>query len=186
MSSADKPIRSVGPLTDDRRLDLLSRLTRQIAHDLNTQLTAILGFADLTLADPALPERLAVDVQAISTAAHRAGSLTAHLQTYCRPRASEPRLVDLDEVIAATRPSRERLAGRAIELVDVPAPALTLVCLDPVDLEWTLLDIVATARAALPDGGRLTFASTHEDGHVRLAVTGAPAPTTVLLPLANA
>ena len=171
------PEHSVGHLTAARRLELLERLARGFAHDLNTQLTAILGYADLTAADPALPAAFVGDLQEISAAAQRAGALTAALQGHCRPRPDAPALVDLDELVAASRPGRERLAGRGLELVDVPAPALTLVRVNPVELEWTLLDLVARARAQLPDGGRLTFASTHEDGRAKLTVTGTPAPT---------
>jgi hypothetical protein len=88
-------------------------------------------------------------------------------------------------VIAASRPARERLAGPRLELVDEPAPTLTLVAIDPAHLQWRLLDVVATARDALPDGGQLRFATTHEDGHARLTVTGAGEPIVVSIPLAT-
>lgn len=169
------------PLSAERRLELLERLARGIAHDLNGQLTAILGFADLTAADPDLPEALRADVQQISLAAHRAGVLTARLQTYCRlPTGTH--VVDLDEVIAASRPARQRLAGTRLELVDEPAPALTLVAVEPAQLQWLLLDVVARARDALPGGGQLRFATTHDGDRARLTISGLPEPVVVSIP----
>jgi len=174
-----------GPVPAERRLRLLEQLARGIAHDLNTQLTAMLGFADLTAANAELPDRLRADVQQISLAAQRAGVLTARLQTYCRLEAGT-HVVDLDEVIAASRPARERLAGPRLELVDEPAPALTLVTIEPADLQWFLLDVVVRARDTLPDGGRLTFTTTHEGECAQLAVTGAAEPVTVTVPFTKA
>jgi two-component system, cell cycle sensor histidine kinase and response regulator CckA len=173
-------------LSSGRRLQLLEQLARGIAHDVNTQLTAVLGFADLTAADPDLPEALRADVQQISLAAQRAGVLTARLQTYCRLQPSGTRVVDLDEVIAASRPARERLGGPRLELVDEPAPALTLVAIEPAQLQWFLLDVVARARDALPDGGQLRFTTTHADDCARLAITGAGEPVVLSLPFTNA
>jgi len=170
-----------GALPPERRLQLLEQLTRALAHDLNTQLTAILGFADLTAADPALPDALRADVQQISLAAQRAGVLTARLQTLCRT-PDGTRLVDLDEVIAASRPARERLAGPRLELVDEPAPALTLVAIEPAHLQWFLLDVVAGARDALRDGGQLRFTTTHADGCAKLTITGVDEPVVLSIP----
>lgn len=173
-------------LRPERRLELLERLARVIAHDLNTQLTAILGFADLTAGDPDLPERMRADLEHISAAAQRAGVLTARLQSHCRAHPAGRRVVDLDEVVAASRPARERLAGPLLELVDEPAPAVTLVEIDPADLQWRLLDVVLTARDTLPEGGRLTFATTHDDGCARLTISGAPEPVVLCLPFTTA
>jgi signal transduction histidine kinase len=170
-----------GALTSERRLQLLEQLARALAHDLNTQLTAILGFADLAAAAPELPDALRADVRQISLAAQRAGVLTARLQSYCRSQAGT-RVVDLDEVIAASRPARERLAGPRLELVDEPAPALTLVAIEPAHLQWFLLDVVASARDALRDGGQLRFTTTHDDGCAKLTVTGVDEPVVVSIP----
>ncbi|MDA0182054.1 hypothetical protein OJ997_17245 [Solirubrobacter phytolaccae] len=182
MSTGDIPDPPFEGLPPERRLQLLERLARGIAHDLNTQLTAIMGFADLTAADPALSDALRADVEQISLAAQRSGVLTARLQTYCRLQPGAVQIVDLDEVIAASRPARERLAGPRLTLIDEPASALTLVAIEPAHLQWFLLDVVATARDALPEGGQLRFATTHDDGCARLTITGAGEPVLLSIP----
>ena len=158
-------------LEETRHLELVAQLAGGIAHDLNTLLTAMLGYADLTAADPALPGHLVADVEQISIAARRAGTLTGQLLAFSRKQMLEPRDVDLDEVIAASRPARQRIAGRRVELVDRPAASLTLVHVDPRQLERVLLDLVTNAADAMPEGGTLTTVTSHEDGFARLEIT---------------
>jgi PAS domain S-box-containing protein len=158
-------------LEETRHLELVARLAGGIAHDLNTLLTAILGYADLTLADPALPEALRGDIAQISSAAQRAGALTTQLVAFSRSQVLAPRDVDLDEVVANSLPARRRIAGANVELLDEPASALTLVHVDPGQLQRALLDIVANAAEAMPDGGRVTFVTAAEGAFARLAIT---------------
>jgi two-component system, cell cycle sensor histidine kinase and response regulator CckA len=158
-------------LEETRDLELIARLAGGIAHDLNTLLTAILGYADLTLADPLLPGTLAADIEQISGAARRAGELTTQLVAFSRSQVLAARDVDLDEVIAHSLPARRRIAGKGVQLLDLPAPSATLVHLDPGQLQRVLLDIVANAAEAMPDGGRISFETTHEGRFARLAIT---------------
>ena len=134
---------------------LVGQLAGGIAHDLNTLLTTILGYAELTGADPELP-RVRGDLEQISGAAHRAGVLTTQLLAFTRRQMLAPADVDLDEVVAASRSARGRVAGKRIETVDEPADALMLVHVDAGQLERVLLDIVANAADAMPQGGKLT------------------------------
>jgi two-component system cell cycle sensor histidine kinase/response regulator CckA len=162
-------------LEDIRHLELIAQLAGGIAHDLNTLLTAILGYADLTAGDPALPGHLRADVQEISSAARRAGTLTGQLVAFSRGQMLAPRDVDLDAVVANSLPARRRLTGQRITFVDRPADALTPVHVDPRQLERALLDIVANAADAMPEGGTVTTTTAHENGFARLAIhdTGA-------------
>ena len=111
------------------------------------------------------------DVEQISGAAHRAGVLTGQLLAFSRRQMLAPADVDLDEVVASSLSARRRVAGKRIELVDEPADALTLVHVDPVQLQRVLLDIVANAADAMPEGGTLTTRTAHDDGYARLAIT---------------
>jgi PAS domain S-box-containing protein len=158
-------------LEETRHLELIARLAGGIAHDLNTLLTAILGYADLTLADTRLPDALSADIEQISGAARRAGELTTQLVAFSRSQVLAPRDVDLDEVVANSLPARRRIAGRTVQLLDLPAPALTLVHIDPGQLERVLLDIVTNATDAMPEGGRVLFETDHEDRFARLRIT---------------
>ena len=158
-------------LEETRHLELVAQLAGGIAHDLNTLLTAILGYADLTLADPDLPGGLVGDIEQISGAARRAGVLTTQLVAFSRGQVLAPRDIDLDEIVANSLPARQRIVGRRVRLADAPAQTRTLVHVDPGQLERVLLDICANAADAMPDGGQVTAETTHVGGFARLRIT---------------
>ncbi len=100
---------------------------------------------------------------------------------FSRGQVLAPRVVDLDEIVADSLPARRRIVGRQVRLVDAPAEALTLVHVDPGQLERVLLDICANAADAMPDGGELRTETAHVGGFARLRITdtgaGMDAPT---------
>ena len=151
-------------LEQTRHLEVIGRLAGGIAHDLNSLFTAVLGYADLTLSDPLLPGALAGDVEQISSAARRAGELTTQLVAFSRVDDLAPLDVDLDEVVANTLAARQRIAGRRIELLDRARRLADARHMDPAQLQRLLLDIVANAAEAMPEGGQVSFETTQADG----------------------
>lgn len=63
----------------DERMAALGRLAAQVAHDLNNQLMAVLGFCDLALLSAEPDSQLAKDLQEIRSAGERAARLTGQL-----------------------------------------------------------------------------------------------------------
>jgi two-component system cell cycle sensor histidine kinase/response regulator CckA len=158
-------------LLQTRHLDLVERLAGGVAHDLNSQLTAIMGYAELTLADRELSEPVRLDVEQVLNAAERADGLTRQLLAFSSQQVLAPRSVELASIVAGTHATRRRLVGRGVELVDRPSPGVAPVLVDPTRLEQTLLDIVANAGEAMPDGGQLITECMMAGRHVRLALT---------------
>jgi PAS domain S-box-containing protein len=165
-------------LLETRHLEVAARLAGGVAHDLNSQLTAILGFADLSLADPRLPEWLRPDLRQIVVAAERSGELTRQLLAFSRQQVLTPRALDLNDIVARGLDAGRRLAGKRVELVNRPGADLPLVLMDPMLLEQVLLDVIANAGEAMPDGGRLVVESAKAEidgpaggSFVRLTIT---------------
>jgi signal transduction histidine kinase len=148
-------------LHQTRHLEMVGRLAGGVAHDLNTLLTAIMGFTELTLGDRGLPPHIRPDLQQILAATERAGTLTRQLLAFSRAQQLSPRELDLNQLVASTVAARRRLAVKAVELVDRPAPDPVTVRVDLSQLERALLDIVANAGEAMADGGRLTVETDH-------------------------
>jgi CheY-like chemotaxis protein len=71
----------------------------------------------------------------------------------------EPRVVDLNGVIADLHELLRRSIGEDIELHFEPAPNLPLVKADSGKLEQVLLNLALNARDAMPQGGSLTVAT---------------------------
>ncbi|MFW5718377.1 MAG: response regulator [Spirochaetota bacterium] len=148
-------------LRRSQKMEAVGRLTGGIAHDFNNLLTVILGYAKLLKeglprgADE--PEALQSDVDGIQKAAIRSAALTRQLLAFSRHQIMEPRVVDVNEIVADMEKMIQRLVSDDVRTqVDLVAnPAQVLV--DPSQLEQVLMNLVVNARDAMPDGGRLAI-----------------------------
>ncbi len=139
------------------KMEAIGRLAGGVAHDFNNILTSIRGYAELLLRSVRDEDPMAEDLKEITKAADRAASLTQQLLAFSRKQIIEPRLIDLNEVIASSNRMLERMIGEDIELVFVPGAHLTAVRADPVQMEQVLINLGVNARDAMPAGGRLTI-----------------------------
>jgi CheY-like chemotaxis protein len=128
-----------------------------VAHDFNNLLTAILG--ELYTANEMLPEDHPARKphEGIGFAARRAAVLTAQLLTFSRHQVTQPRLLDLNAVLAALDRMLERVIGEDISLVTHFAPGLPPVRADEAQIGQVVLNLVVNARDAMPNGGTLTI-----------------------------
>jgi len=148
-------------LWQSQKMDALGSLAGGVAHDFNNVLTAILGYADLVLLDLPADSPHRKDLDEISRAAQRAGDLTRQLLTFSRRQPIEPRVLNLNDVVADTDKMLRRLIGQEVQLVTVLAPTLGTIRADSSQVHQVLLNLAVNARDAMPDGGTLTI-ETHE------------------------
>ena len=144
-------------LRQAERLESMGRLAGGIAHDFNNLLAVILGHTDLALADlpPDSPHR--PGMAAIHTLAERGAKLTRQLLVFSRQEPLRPEILDANEVVADTERVLRGAIGEDVEFVTRPAPDLRPIRIDRSELERLLLNLVANARRAMPDGGRLVI-----------------------------
>ncbi|HSC27865.1 MAG TPA: ATP-binding protein [Vicinamibacterales bacterium] len=157
-------------------MEAVGRLAGGVAHDLNNVLTAIFGYVDL-LADqfgPEDPRR--ADVEEIRLAAERASALTRQLLALGRRQTLQPRVLNLNELIAGLEQPLQRLVGDGVRITVRGAPDLWNARVDPDLIEQVLTNLCANARDAMPDGGRIvistvnrTVADDDATGHAGLA-----------------
>jgi PAS domain S-box-containing protein len=170
-------------LSQAQKMEAIGRLAAGIAHDFNNLLTVILGNAQLLLIDPTDAQTQREDAEQIQYAAQRAAALTRQLLTFSRQQVLEPRLLDLNTLVANTGQLLRRLIGEDIELVMQLAPGLGQLHADSSQLEQVLMNLAINARDAMPSGGRLTIATSNGtvdtlDGSAH--VDGAREPTIVV------
>jgi signal transduction histidine kinase len=148
------------------RMAALVQLAGTVSHELNNIFTTVAG--NLSLLDHALTgEQLAI-FQDVLRAAQRGIDLTSKLQAFAGRQHLVRRNTQIHAVvIQALETERQSLEG--VSLLTAFAPEDFIVYIDEAKLRDTVVELVANARAAMPQtGGRLvvqTTRQTHGNGH---------------------
>ncbi len=140
-----------------QRLETVGRLAGGVAHEVNNQMTVVLGFADMLFMNPRLPPGVREDVQQIHQAALRSAGITAQLLAFSRKQVLRPQVLDLNVVVRDfERVLVQMLGPKKIHLQLGLSTHPAIVLADRGQLEQLLLNLVCNARDATPDGGRIT------------------------------
>ena len=144
-------------LRQAQKLEALGQLAGGIAHDFNNLLSVILGYTSILLEDLGERDPARADVAEIHDAGVRASDLTRQLLAFSRKQVLQPRVIEVDALLARNEKMLRRLLGEDVELVLVESPARKTVRADPGQLEQVILNLAVNARDAMPGGGRLTL-----------------------------
>lgn len=167
---------------DARTLMVLGRLAGGVAHDFNNQLTSIIGYADLMLAEMQEGDPARLDVLEIRRAAERAHLVTRHLASFARPQPAQPSVLNVAHTLTANARLIKRILGDDIQLTTLVDDHVVerepaLVRADPGHLGRMLICLAVRASEALPRGGELTIAlEPQTDGIELIATMSAPSP----------
>lgn len=156
-------------LRQAQKMAAMGRLAGGVAHDFNNILTVILGYSDLL--ESALPatDPHRGEVRHIRESAQRAVSLTQQLLAFSRKQVLQPKVLNLNEVIADLERMLRRLIGEHVELVITCDKTLGPMRADPGQIGQVVMNLALNARDAMPNGGRLTIQTRNVD-------VGGPAP----------
>ncbi|MFN3244101.1 MAG: ATP-binding protein [Planctomycetota bacterium] len=152
-----------GQLRQAQKMEAIGQLAGGIAHDFNNLLTAIIGPAELAMADAEPGSQLAADLRQIKNTGERAARLTQKLLAFARRHVVQLQPTSIAALVLATQEMLERLLGEAYELhleVDVDTPTVRA---DRGHLEQVLLNLVVNARDAVAEGGRITVEVGNEE-----------------------
>jgi hypothetical protein len=150
-------------LQQSQKMEAVGQLTGGIAHDFNNLLTGIVGSLDLlqTRFNQGRTENVARYINAAMTSANRAAALTHRLLAFARRQPLIPKSVDVNQLVVSLEDLLRRTIGESIDLEIVAADDLWWTLCDPNQLESALLNLAINARDAMPDGGRLTIATSN-------------------------
>src|SRR6202022_2900918 len=150
-------------LLHSQKMEAVGQLTGGIAHDFNNLLTGIVGSLDLLQArfDQGRTENVSRYINAAMTSANRAAALTHRLLAFARRQPLIPKSVDANQLVVSLEDLLRRTIGETIDLAIAAADDLWFTLCDPNQLESALLNLAINARDAMPDGGKLTIATSN-------------------------
>jgi PAS domain S-box-containing protein len=150
-------------LLQSQKMEAVGQLTGGIAHDFNNLLTGIVGSLDLlqTRLSQGRTDNVARYINAAMTSANRAAALTHRLLAFARRQPLIPKSVDANQLVVSLEDLLRRTIGETIDLAIAAADDLWFTLCDPNQLESALLNLAINARDAMPDGGKLTIATSN-------------------------
>ena len=146
-------------MLQSQKLESIGRLAGGVAHDFNNMLSVILGFADLILERMPDDDPNRADLAEIHRAANRSRSLAGQLLAFARKQVSEPRILNINKIIAESANLLRKLVGETGQLKITPDASLCDISMDATQLNQVLMNLIVNARDALPSGGIIELAT---------------------------
>lgn len=139
-----------------QRLEAVGRLAGGIAHSFNNLLAAISFHAELVLGSRSEADQRR-HAEEIQKAGERGALLARQLLAFSRKQVLQPQLLNVSSRLEGLVPILRRLVGEQIELTTDLDPEAGWIHSDLGQVEQVILNLVANARDAMPDGGRLSL-----------------------------
>ncbi len=144
-------------LLHSQKMEALGSFVGGVAHDFNNILTAISGYAGLAMIKMENKERLKNYISQIISASEKASEIIKKLLSFSRRQEINLQVLDLNNIIEQNMGLLKRLVREDIELVFHLSEEKIKVNADAVQIEQVLINLVANARDAMPEGGTLTI-----------------------------
>ena len=148
---------SQSQLLQAQKMDAIGRLAGGISHEFNNLLTIILGHCHFLRASVEAEHQRGLGQ--IHGAAERAADLTRQLLAFSRRDPGQAQSVDLNGIVLAVQRLIDRTLGVGVQLELNLSELLPRAEIDPGHLEQVLINLLANARDAMPDGGRVVVST---------------------------
>jgi PAS domain S-box-containing protein len=146
-------------LAQAQKLQAVGTLAGGVAHEVNNQLMAVLGFGDFVVKELGSEHPQAKDIEEMIRAAMRAAQIAQQLLTFSRRQVNQARLLSVHTAVATLAPVLERILGADKTLHVLPDRSRSQIMADPTQIDQVLINLAANARDAMGTSGRLTIAT---------------------------
>jgi two-component system, cell cycle sensor histidine kinase and response regulator CckA len=144
-----------------QKMDVIGQLAAGVAHDFNNILAVIMGYCDLIAAGLGPDSPLSKYAEEIRHSSERAARLTHQLLVFSRKETVQAVVLDLNAVVRDLDKMLRRLINEHIEMTVVSNKDLGRIKADSGYIGQVVMNLVINARDAMPDGGKLTVATSN-------------------------
>ena len=150
-------------LHHSQKMEAIGRLAGGVAHDFNNYLVVMSGNAELLAREMSVRDPRRRFVEEISRAGERARLLVRQLLAFSRRQTTEPRLLNLNEVLSSVHRMLELMLGEQVSLETVLFDDVYGVVIDPSQFEQVIVNLVVNARDSIVDQGMVSIETINED-----------------------
>lgn len=143
-----------------QKMEVVGQLAGGVAHDFNNLLAVIMGYSEVAKEELGDDHPVCKHIEEIQLASERASGLTRQLLVFSRREIVHPVVLDLNGVVKDLNKMLGRLIDENIEMTVVAGDKIGAIQADPGYLGQVLMNLVVNARDAMPDGGKITIATT--------------------------
>ncbi|MGD1075802.1 MAG: ATP-binding protein [Thermodesulfovibrionales bacterium] len=155
--------------------ELMREIAAGLAHEIKNPLTGIRGALEVFMHELNLSREEKAVFEEMLFQIKKLDVMTKSFLEYARPPSPQIVPTNINDIIHNTVffASKQNLHKNmqkvaVIENLDRSLPALPV---DPVQVQQVILNLMFNAMDAMPDGGTLTFATSHRDGYAEIAVS---------------
>jgi two-component system NtrC family sensor kinase len=160
-------------LVHAEKMAAVGQLVSGVAHEVNNPLTAILGFTDLLMENPELPESARRDLRVILQEAQRTKQIVQNLLSFARQMPPRRQPIQLNSILQRTVQLRSYdFISHGIQVVERLDESLPEIVGDSHQLQQVFLNIINNAYDAVRECGhpaRIEIMSARTSGYVEVS-----------------